>query len=1059
MKKNISKRLTTYLNLTLCWSLFFVDISSIYAQAKNVTVDTTQENQASQTKQSHEENDAKHGLTTNTSKCETPTSGLEDNRQAESEYRKNLMEQGFSQIDNIFTDVETKRAQLDSNSESLNSATGGIGLQEPGQSNNIEKQKALEKEQSELDGKISAKKNELQSIQSKINSITSRDHYLSANERSQLSLLRAEEFKVDSQLQQLLTRKVRIRAEIRRNALVDGRNSVANADKAVQGARAAATPQEAAYRALIAAIKSQEQKANESLALAEQRIADVQLESANNADFMIFEKAMMAPDESTDQGRSTISNLETLSMASAGMSNLKCVDFSRVKSRSYVLFKAATATYIANHLNNSSEYTRLAKECILKCISLEEISADQKRSANERQYPQFQDLKTEDATTNCITDDGRKGLFENDNVAADDEDEQFASIERMANLYNKLEEFTQRKVASQQQALKLFQAAHAAALMEVTSKNSLTAAAEAQLNKAKAEKKKAQSSINIYIAIIAILYAINSSCYGCQAAAIVAAIYLLNGYRKDLKKANKDIAKWKKELQETRIHTHMMCNYPGSAPTIDQLNNPDSVALIYPKSVIMQRVTAGLYKPSDRINLKFALSFPNLAELFFTNAHAAEINKGLGFHSQAGSFREYLTMKAGAWSLQTHNASLKVDLRKNPVTIDHLFPNQSMMNGTYSFISKNAPSSNGKLIEQSGFPLPETRLAYLSSVLKMFEKNIDNGATSLANVQRINKIYAELLNKARDHFGISKGVTDAAVTEDGRQPVCLTGNSAGVIAVDSSCACKNTNSCSRFVMPSFGSFAPGDLATNSKFIIDGINDFSQGNLNSGETNFNKITESSSAIGELKKRVLETKLAGNLNEDIEKFQNKSFKNTSASINKTKESSNSKNSSNVKNLNSLAANSSSTNIEDQKDAAENNSDNSKNSKKLNPNGDLVGLSSKKSSKSALNNKNSLASSLGKVNFDNMDETDTGDVDLDLLEKERRQLQLNNSSSQNQYSSSNSGGSYTGQDGQVYTKEEGISLDSKIGIFKQISKRYRYSAMPILLKKKKKESIDGL
>jgi len=1101
------------LTMLMCWSLFFYDIGSIYAQSNvsSATVDSQQESQAKANYDAHQRNDATNLTNGNLSKCETGYQGAEDNREAQREYRNSLTQQGFSELDQSFTGIDAKEGSLDSGSEALNAATGGIGLQEPGQSNNIDKQNALEKERSEIDGKIAAQQAVVDRIQDQIRSLQNRynDSFLTSSDRAKLSMLRAQHFKENAVLQQLQTRKYRLRAEIRKNALTDGKNSVKDADKAVGAARVQAGIQEKQYRDLISKIQSQEDMAAENLRIAEERIAEVQRESSHNADFLIFERAKASPDESTQKGRNTISNLEILSMASAGMTNLKCVDFSRVKSKSYPLFKAATATYIANHLNTTSEYTKVAKECILKCVSIEEIAADQKLPSDQKRYPQFQNLKVENATANCKTDDGRDGLFENDNVASDDEDEQYASIERMAALYRKLAEFTETKVSSQQDALKLFMAAHAAALMEVSTKSTLVAAAQAQLDKAIAEKKKAQNSITIYIAIIAILVAINStcpSCCGCRAGALAAAIALLAMYRKDLAKAKQDIAKWKKELQEARIHTHMMCNYPGEDANFEMLNRPSTIPLIYPKSRIMQQVTAQVTHEALESETKIAQTIEwirnlqgaksslayderipkkvemlgllkrvglylkdqsenigdKLTGVMFPQAFAVNLESGIGLHDQSGSFAQYLNMKVGAWRLQTYNASLKVDLRKNPVTIEHLYPNQPMMLGFREYMQKNSPEVYGKLIEQTGFPLPETRAAYLKSVVDMLTKNIEMNSMGLSSIQAINNQYAELLKQARIAMDVSTGISDAAMEIKRNPNVCMSGSGDGEISIDESCACKSANTCTSFNMPNFGSFEAGDLSSNSQFLIDGANFFAKGDPSKGKTSFGKMGDNSEALSSINKKLSGFKI--NIPKEVNGKNGTKSGNSQNGAKITKKKNSSSDSSSGDSLDSDSLNSRSSRF------ARNANDKAINDKETKDGDSAESKSVSSASASSGEQKGVLANSgkakaskkkdafnVNDLDLSGLDGDEVSEADIDLSELNKlRDRRRNSNGGSSTGSTMGSSQTYVGADGQIYRDTDGINLNTKTSIFKILSERYKMSAMPVLLKKKKKEEF---
>lgn len=1097
--KKTSSFMKDILSLSVIFSLFWSPTYSIYAQnVSSATVDTQQESQVSANQDAHKANDALTAAQGANIKCSTGTASSEDNREAQREFRLNMMEQGFDEINQVFTDVEEKRAELDGRTSSVNSTTNAVNAADPAQASNNEKQKALEAEQAAIGKKITAQQSVIQNIQRQITTIENRyNNSYSAQRNDELKKLKAQKFKEDAILQQLYARQAQLKYQVKTNATVDGANAVKNADKAIAKARAAAGPQEGAYRELLGLINAQEDKAEENLRIAEQRIAEVQQESEHNADFLIFERAKSTPDESTLKGRNTISNLEILSMASAGMTNLKCVDFSRVKSRAYPLFKAATATYIANHLNTTSEYTKTTKDCILKCVSLEAIKADQSLSSADKKYPQFQNLNIENATANCKTDDGQDGLFENDSVASDDEDEQYATIERMAKLYRKLADFTETKISSQQDALKLFQSAHAAAVMEVTSKASITAAAQAQLDKAKTEKKKAENSIKIYLTILAITVAANAicpGCCGCISWKVQAVIALLALFNNDLKQAIADIKKWKNELQEARIHTHMMCNYPGENANFEMLNRPNTIPLIYPKSKIMQQVTAQVSHPEFNSKNKIATTIEwirnlqganqslayderiptkvemlgllqkvglylkngsetigdKLTQVMFPDVHAVNLESGMGLHDEAGSFKQYLNMKVGAWRLQTHNASLKVDLRKNPVTIEHLYPNQPMLLGFRKYMQKNSPEVYGKLIEQTGFPLPETRAAYLKSVVDMLTQNIEFNTQGLASIQSINNKYAELLKQARIAMEVSSGITDAEMEIERDPNVCVSGSGDGEMQVDESCACKSANTCTSFKMPNFGSFAAGDLSTNSQLLIDGANKFTSGDAAGGKTSFGKMSDSSQALRESNEKLKSFKInVPKSNNNIGK-SNKNASGTNASITKSKSSNDSSSGLDSNSKSKFAV---SSKDEDQSGDAKSPDSASVESKSVSSAQakGVLASSGKATTKTKRDNFD-----INNLDLDGLDSDEVSEADIDLSELNKMRSREKTRYSSNGGGINSGANTYIGSNGEVYRDTDGINLNAKTSIFRILSKRYKMSAMPILLKKKKKEEF---
>ena len=103
-------------------------------------------------------------------------------------------------------------------------------------------------------------------------------------------------------------------------------------------------------------------------AFAEAKIAyaeQLELEKANNGDFKLYQVAVADFNENTGNGKMALSNLEIMANATAGIKHLKCRDVDdtdmdyrkKSGSKAYHLFRAASATWIAAQINQTKDYS------------------------------------------------------------------------------------------------------------------------------------------------------------------------------------------------------------------------------------------------------------------------------------------------------------------------------------------------------------------------------------------------------------------------------------------------------------------------------------------------------------------------------------------------------------------------------------------------------------------------------------------------------------------------------------------------------------------------------
>ncbi|MGB0453553.1 MAG: hypothetical protein ACPGJV_07540 [Bacteriovoracaceae bacterium] len=241
--------------------------------------------------------------------------------------------------------------------------------------------------------------------------------------------------------------------------------------------------------------------------------------------------------------------------------------------RSYNLFRAASANYMAAEINSNSAAEDSTVQCIMHCEPVANIPQLKK------DFPARFGHLDPDREPNCDAN-GQPGFYKNDENPNDVNDEQFQSLLRAANLYGTLVDFAELKAATKKSALDMFRVAYQAALEEMSAKTQRVAMAQANLDAAKARKANAQMNIMILIITIATATAIGSAAaasqnYGLANAmfslAAAAAVVLLF-FQQQLGQANQQIAKWEDQLKDAQLHGAMACNWPGIDSTYTVLN-------------------------------------------------------------------------------------------------------------------------------------------------------------------------------------------------------------------------------------------------------------------------------------------------------------------------------------------------------------------------------------------------------------------------------------------------------------------------------------------------------
>ena len=257
---------------------------------------------------------------------------------------------------------------------------------------------------------------------------------------------------------------------------------------------------------------------------------------------------------------------------SARMSNPNAT-FKQCYVRSYDLFRAASAMYLAAEINAKENMNKVANECLMRCVAMTDTTTLSTFGidATKREPNCMVRLDKNDPSSEVA------GIFVNDGNAQDDKNEQMAALERAANLYGNMVTLAELKSSSKQQALDMYNVAYQAAMEEMTAKVQRVSTAQANLDAARAALRATNTALNLIIAAIAgytaYKIAMSAMCNPTNPGAcaekarmvgvIAAAVAFLMLMQSQKRGAQQEVAYWMEELKDAQLHGHMACNYPG----------------------------------------------------------------------------------------------------------------------------------------------------------------------------------------------------------------------------------------------------------------------------------------------------------------------------------------------------------------------------------------------------------------------------------------------------------------------------------------------------------------
>lgn len=368
---------------------------------------------------------------------------------------------------------------------------------------------------------------------------------------------------------------------------------------------------------------------------------------------------------------------------------------------------------------------------------------------------------------------------------------------------------------------------------------------------------------------------------------------ILIWYGIDLRRARSFTAEWRRKLALAKKYTHLECNYAAARGEKDSLDSfverraqeareavdkakKDVLDQIYGKDEQQPTPTTGMFDqtinnaikkqlanahddnhalllsyewtrhqkgalsslPYDAIQPKvdevehklglFGASLQRKSLNLVTNvtseliptAHAndgqgtfnADLTPSLGMVSGSSSFSYFLAKRNKAWQDFAFDAGT---LDGQRIDMDALF----------------VQTSNLRPEENTGFPVPETRVTTIQNMINLLEDNLNQLDMGIAEAAAQMDAYIVLLNEMRQRMNLGdQGLDDAEVDNiDFTKGKCLRTNGGGSLEIDEDCDCKLTGTCSVFSYPEFAAFVPNANTANGAIGEDYVKDVAQGN--------------------------------------------------------------------------------------------------------------------------------------------------------------------------------------------------------------------------------------
>tara|TARA_R110002072_G_scaffold64203_4_gene159654 strand:- start:97766 stop:101395 length:3630 start_codon:yes stop_codon:yes gene_type:complete len=216
-------------------------------------------------------------------------------------------------------------------------------------------------------------------------------------------------------------------------------------------------------------------------------------------------------------------------------------------------------------------------------------------------------------------------------------------------------------------------------------------------------------------------------------------------------------------------------------------------------------VEYALSKKGFSLEKKALEMISHISSEIFTPAHAtsdqgnfnADMLPSLGLATGSSSFSYFLAKRNKAWQDLSFDAraldGIRIDMNSMSINASNLRPE-----------------------ENTGFPIPETRITTIQNMINLVRDNINQMDMGIAEAAAQMDAYIVLLNEMRQRMNLGdQGLDDTEVAGiDFTKGKCLKTDGGGQLTIDEDCDCKLTSSCAEFSYPQFDAFVPNANKAN-----------------------------------------------------------------------------------------------------------------------------------------------------------------------------------------------------------------------------------------------------
>ena len=551
-----------------------------------------------------------------------------------------------------------------------------------------------------------------------------------------------------------------------------------------------------------------------------------EIKNAHNSDYKLFEALLS--DKHTPEARQTLeSHLNLAARTAAAAKYLSCRPIAEHDSKSYHLYRAASAVFLTALINDTSYYQDSAS-----CRATEEFTDD----AHNKQ------INTLEKVANL-----HENLFANLCLRTEPAEKELQEKCRhhVQKIFGSHPQYLSMPL-TRDNALMMFKAAHQASLSELKNKWLLIKTANKQIKKGEKRVEEYQRKLAISIALKIAAKALKIN-FDAQANACAARTptcsqfaYLKSQALKWLKKFNDYyvleiyygvqilrwkmfVNKWKKKLSKAKRHTHLACNQKEAEQETSLIKNLAVQSkrqlankIIKEKNKILDDIHNTLKKPKT--------SFIPLLELLLAPIHAAtndkiSTSKSMGIGYGTWAFQQFVQKRNRHWFLlaQDLNPQLTWPADNELYPLAYLdeksAPNYSreplekLLNPLLKSLTGKKDYTNSP-VESLGFSLPETRVLTTAQTIEVIEGNLQHTKNTLKTAAKQLDTYITLLKKAKERLPLGqKGLVESpsAPTSINKKVHCAHGKGKN-LEFDNTCNCQKTNSCTQFNFPRFGKF-------------------------------------------------------------------------------------------------------------------------------------------------------------------------------------------------------------------------------------------------------------